>query len=148
MTLRWLIASLHLLALGIGLAAVLDRAWSLRGPLDSAGLRRVFRADAVWGVAAVLWIVTGLLRAFAGLEKGSAYYLGNPLFWVKMSLFVMVALIEILPMKGLASWRTRLRKGEPVNTSRAIIFSNISVFQAVVVGLMVFVAAALARGLH
>jgi putative membrane protein len=148
MTLRWLIASLHLLALGIGFGAVLDRAWSLRGTLDAAGLRRVFRADNLWGLAALLWISTGLLRAFAGLEKGSAYYLGNPLFWVKMSLFLMVFLIEILPMKALITWRSQLRKGQPVDTTRAIIFSNISVFQAVVVALMVFAAAALARGLR
>ena len=58
---------------------------SLRGralarPLDEAGLRRLFLADTMWGVAALLWISTGLVRAFGGLEKGSEFYLASPLF--------------------------------------------------------------------
>jgi putative membrane protein len=38
-------------------------------------LNDVFTADSFWGIAALLWIVTGLWRAFGGLEKGSDYYL-------------------------------------------------------------------------
>ncbi len=70
---RWLFASVHLLALGIGLGAVWARARGLRGPLDVPGLRRVFAADTWWGIAAVLWIGTGLVRAFGELEKRSAW---------------------------------------------------------------------------
>src|SRR5919199_4942063 len=63
-------SALHLLALAIGLPGVFLRGRALKGPLDETGLRRLFAADTVWGVAAGLWIVTGLLRAFGGLEKG------------------------------------------------------------------------------
>ncbi|MCI0434527.1 MAG: DUF2214 family protein [Gemmatimonadetes bacterium] len=73
MTLRWLIVSLHLLALPLGLGAITARARALRGPFDDAGLRRIFRADSLWGLAALLWISTGVGRAFGGLEKGTAY---------------------------------------------------------------------------
>jgi putative membrane protein len=62
------LSSLHVLALAIGLPAVFLRGRALKGPLDADGVRRLLAADNVWGVAAVLWIVTGLLRAFAGLE--------------------------------------------------------------------------------
>jgi putative membrane protein len=72
-TTRWRFATVHLLALGIGLGAVWARERALRGPLDAAGLRQAFYADSWWGIAALLWIGTGLVRAFAGLEKGSAY---------------------------------------------------------------------------
>ena len=44
----------------------------------------------MWGIAAALWLVTGLLRAFAGLEKGTGFYLASPLFWTKMGLFLLV----------------------------------------------------------
>ena len=70
-----IVASLHYLALAIGLPAVFLRGRALKGPLDDAGLRRLFAADSMWGMAAALWVATGLLRAFAGLEKGSAFYL-------------------------------------------------------------------------
>src|SRR6185312_1271439 len=68
------VASLHLLALAIGLPAVFLRGRALKGPLDMDGVRRLLAADNAWGVAAALWIVTGLLRAFGGLEKGTQFY--------------------------------------------------------------------------
>ena len=69
MTGRWLLAAFHLLALGVGLGAVWARGRALRGALDTPSLRRVFYADTWWGVAAFLWIGTGVLRGtvtFAG----------------------------------------------------------------------------------
>ena len=47
----------------------------------------------MWGVAALLWLVTGLLRAFGGLEKGTQFYLTSNLFWVKMTLFGIIVLL-------------------------------------------------------
>src|ERR671933_1770771 len=91
-------SALHLLALAIGLPGVFLRGRALKGPLDETGLRRLFAADTVWGVAAGLWIVTGLLRAFGGLEKGSQFYLSSPLFWVKLALLLTIVALEIWPM--------------------------------------------------
>jgi len=83
MTIRWLLAAVHLLALGVGLGAVWARGRALQVQLDVPGLRRVFYADTWWGVAALVWIGTGLIRAFGGIEKGSFYYLHNHAFWAK-----------------------------------------------------------------
>jgi hypothetical protein len=47
MLLRWIVATLHLLALPLGLWAVWARSRWLRGVLDAAGLKRVFLADVV-----------------------------------------------------------------------------------------------------
>ncbi|HEX5727629.1 MAG TPA: DUF2214 family protein [Longimicrobiaceae bacterium] len=147
MLIRWIFAALHLVALGIGLGAVWARARALRGPLDEAGLRRVFHADALWGLAALLWISTGVVRAFAGLEKGSAYYLQNSAFHLKMGLLLLILVLEIWPMSAFIGWRMRLGRGEPVDTRRAPAFARISVVQALLVVAMVFAATAMARGL-
>ena len=61
---RWLLAAIHLLALGIGLGAVWVRARALRGSPDESALRRALTADGVWGLAALLWLSTGLWRLF------------------------------------------------------------------------------------
>ncbi len=98
MEIRWLFATLHLLALGMGLGAIWVRGHALQGNLDGEGLRRVFLADTFWGLAALLWIVTGLVRAFGGLEKGSAYYLQNETFLIKMGLLGLILLLEVWPM--------------------------------------------------
>jgi putative membrane protein len=147
MTARWLAASLHLLALGIGLGAVWVRGRALRSSLDAGNLRQVFFADTFWGLAAVLWISTGLWRLLAGLEKGTGYYLQNHLFLTKMALLGLVLLLEIRPMITLIRWRMTVSRGEAPDTRAAPLLARISFVQAGLIVLMVFAAAAMARGM-
>ena len=144
--LRWILAAIHLSALGIGLGAVWARGRALAGTLDGAGLRRVFTADSWWALAAVLWIGTGLLRAFAGFEKGTDYYVHSPLFWTKMSLLGLVLVLEIRPMILLIRWRVDLARGATVDTKVAPALARVSAVQALLVLLMVLAATAMARG--
>ena len=147
MGLRLLLAGLHLLALGIGLGAVIARGLGLRSRLDSEGLKRVFLADNLWGVAAFLWIATGLWRLLGGLEKGTGYYLGNHVFLAKMAMFVLILALELRPMITLIRWRRAVAGGRQPDTAAAPRFALISFWQAGLVVVMVFLAAAMARGL-
>jgi putative membrane protein len=140
------VSALHVLALALGLPAVYFRGRALRGRLDAEGLRRLFTADNVWGVAAVLWLVTGLLRVFAGLEKGADFYLGSRLFWLKMALFALILVLEIRPMVTFIRWRIGLRRGRAPDTSRARALYLVNHTQMALVVLMMFVATFMARG--
>lgn len=142
---QWLFASFHLVALGLGFAGVFMRARALRGELDAAGLGRVFMGDNAWGIAALLWIGTGVYRLVA-LDKGMAYYAHSPWFHAKMGMFALVLLLELWPMITLVRWRIALRKGEAVDTAPARKFAIISDVESLLVLLMVFAAAAMARG--
>ena len=141
------VASLHYLALAIGLPAVMLRGRALKGPFDDAGFRRLFTADTMWGVAAALWVATGILRAFGGLEKGSAFYLQSRLFYLKMACFLAVVALEIWPMLTFLAWRAARRRGERVDTNRARVLFQVNHVQSALVIVMVFVASAMARGL-
>jgi len=147
MLLRWSFAALHLIALGIGLGAVWARARGFRGRLDADGLRRVFAADAWWGIAFGLWLATGLVRLLTGLEKSTGYYMRSDSFWVKMALLGLILALETWPMSTLIRWRIRLGRGETVDTSSAATFATISTVQALLVVAMVFDAIAMARGI-
>ena len=142
-----IVAALHYVALAIGLPAVFLRGRALKGPLDDAGLRRLFAADTAWGLAAALWVATGLLRAFAGLEKGSAFYLQSRLFYVKMALFLGIVALEVSPMITLIVWRQARRRGARVDTNRARALFQLNHVQLALAIVMVFVASAMARGL-
>jgi putative membrane protein len=146
MILRWLLASLHLVALPVGFTAIWGRRQALRATLDVVGLRRVFRADTWWGLAAVVWIATGLLRLFAGYEKPSAYYLQNDLFLLKMTLLAAILLLEIAPMVTLIRWRIAVARGGMPDTGRRAVFARISTVQAVLILVMVAAATGMARG--
>ena len=146
MALSAIVSALHVLALAIGLPAVYLRGRALRGPLDVAGLDRAFAADNVWGLAALLWIVTGLLRAFGGLEKGTPFYLHSRLFWVKLALFALVFVLEIVPMVTLIRWRRDRRRGGTPDTSRARTLYGLTHLEMTLIVAIVFVAAFMARG--
>jgi putative membrane protein len=141
-----IVSALHLLALAIGLPAIYLRGRALKGRLDAEGFRHLFAADSVWGIAAFLWLATGLLRAFAGIEKGTAFYLASRLFWTKMALFVLIIVLELPPMLALLRWRAQIRRGQAPDTSRARVFYVISHVEMTLVVLIVFVAAFMARG--
>ena len=146
MVLRWILAALHRLGLGVGLGAIFARSRALRGPLDLSGLRRVFVADTWWGVAAGLWIVTGLLRALGGYEKGTDYYLHNHLFLTKMGLLLLLLILETGVMLRLILWRRAVAQGALPDTSRAARYAGISLLQTILVLLMVVAATGMARG--
>jgi putative membrane protein len=151
MLLRAFVASLHFLALGIGLGAVFVRGLRLRdlrrAPAEAAPLRGLFGADSLWGLAAALWIVTGLLRAFAGLEKASDFYLRNGFFYVKMALFAAVFALEIAPMLTFISWRRARAKGATPWTAAPIgRLVRINDLEIALVLLIPFAAALMSRG--
>ena len=143
---RWLLAGLHLLALGIGLGAVWARARALSPRPSAESLRAVFLADTWWGVAAFLWISTGVWRLLAALEKSTAWYLQNHLFLTKMALFAIILALEVWPMVTLIAWRRRVMRGEQPDVSAAPLLARISFAQAGLVVLMIFLAAGMARG--
>ena len=146
LSLRWLIATLHLLTLPLGLGAVWARSRALSRTRSAADLSSVFVADNLWGLAAFLWLATGLLRVFAGLDKPTGYYLHAHVFYAKMGLFLVVVLLELRPMITLIRWRGALRRGVAVDTTAAPALARISQIQVALVVMIVFAATALARG--
>lgn len=146
MWLKWIIATLHLLGLPLGLGGVWARGRALRGARIPTDLCSVFVADNLWGLAAVLWIATGLLRVFGGLDKGTAYYLHDRAFYIKMALFAIILVLEVWPMATLIRWRIQVRRGISINMANAPVLARISATQAVLVVLMACAATAVARG--
>jgi len=43
----------------------------------------------------------------------SPFYLGNPLFYVKVGMFLLVALISVYPTRRFLAWRKMLTQGDP-----------------------------------
>ena len=149
-TLRITLATLHLLALALGLGAVFTRSAALHAsPLTLRDARRAFKADAYWGIAALLWLVTGAWRLLGHTEKDTSYYYGNSAFTSKMACFALILLLELYPMLTLARWRKALRRGgeswrPDEGTARRI--AGIGHLEALIVIAMVVLATLMARG--
>jgi len=147
MTLRLVLAAVHLLALGIGLGAVWSRARALRGMPDAGDIRRAIVADSWWGAAFALWLVTGLWRLLGSVEKPVGYYMDNHFFFMKMGFLGLILILEIWPIVTLMRWRRELAAGRTPDTSASGKIGTISMLETALVIAMVGAAAAMARGL-
>jgi putative membrane protein len=76
----------------------------IRQELTLASARRLLTMDMVYGIAAGALLAIGLLRVFF-FEKGAAYYFHSHAFIAKFSLFILVALLSIVPTMEFLSWR-------------------------------------------
>jgi putative membrane protein len=151
MVLPAVMSALHVLTLGLGLGAVFVRGLRLRAlrraPTDATVLNGLFAADGLWGLAAMLWIATGLVRAFAGIEKASTFYTRNGFFFVKMALFLAIFLLELRPIRTFTAWRRARRVGgTPWTTAPVDSLIRINNAELVLTVLIPFVAALMARG--
>jgi putative membrane protein len=140
-----LLSAVHVLTLALGLGAVFMRGRALAGPLDDVGWRRLLVADNVWGVAAGLWIASGLGRVFFG-GKEPSFYWHNGFFWVKLALFGLVFALELAPMMTFIRVRAARRRSTALPRFSLEAYRRINSAEVVLVVTIVFIAAFMARG--
>jgi putative membrane protein len=100
----------HLLAFALTACLVYEFI-AYRKNMSLAEIRRIQRADLVYGISAGLLLLVGLLRVFL-YEKGANFYMNNPFFWVKMIAFLLVGLLSIDPTIRYIRWNRTLRQNE------------------------------------
>lgn len=142
-----LLASVHHVAV-FSLFAVLVAEWLLLRPgMDAATLARLGRLDLAYGGLAMLALGAGLLRVAYGL-KGSAYYVDQPLFWIKLGLFAVIGGLSAVPTLRLLRWRkAHAATGELPKAAQVLVTRPWLNAQLVGFALLPPLAAALARGL-
>jgi putative membrane protein len=142
-----LFAFLHHLCAFTLVAALAIEFTLIRQELTVASARRLQVTDLVLGIAAAALLVIGLLRVFF-FEKGAAYYWHNHAFLTKFSLFVIVALLSIIPTREFLSWSRAIRAGQvPVwEASRRKRVAMIIHAELAAVVIIVLCAANMARG--
>jgi len=140
-----LLSAIHVLTLALGLGAVFARGRALAGTLDAAGWRRLLEADNLWGIAAGLWIASGLARVFFG-GKEASFYSHNGFFWIKMALFLAVFVLELAPMTTFMRVRAAQRRGMAPPEFSVDAYRPINTAETVLVVVLVQIAALMARG--
>ena len=109
MALEAILAYLHLLAILTLVVFIASEAALCRIEwLNAKVVERLVRLDAIYAGAAVAVLATGVARTVWGV-KGTAWYWTNPLLHIKLTLFVVVALLSIGPTRSYLRWRKRLR---------------------------------------
>jgi putative membrane protein len=143
-----LFAFLHHVAAFALVAALVVEFVLIRGELTVESARKIVRFDAVYGAAAGLVLVIGLLRVFY-FEKGAAYYFHSAPFLAKLALFAAIGLLSIVPTLEFLSWRKALAQGQvPVTDPRKLrTMRSIIHYELAGVVLLLACAALMTRGI-
>jgi putative membrane protein len=100
---------LHFLGMMALMATLLAEHVTLQPHMTRLHIQRLAVIDLGYGMAAGIVLITGFLR-FAYFGKGMPYYLGTTLFYSKVGLFLLIALISIYPTVTFLSWRRMLKR--------------------------------------
>ncbi|MCW5623094.1 MAG: DUF2214 family protein [Burkholderiales bacterium] len=79
--------------------------------LQPGHVRLLTRLDLGYLAAAVAVLATGLARLL-WFSKEPAFYLPNPVFWIKMALFAAIGLVSIPPTLQFLRWNRALNAGQ------------------------------------
>lgn len=109
MTLEALLAALHLLAILTLVVFLSSQAALCRSEwLNAAVVERLARLDGIALVASAALLLTGLARVYWGI-KGVSWYVSQPLFHVKVTLFLVMLGLAWWPSVVFRQWRRDLR---------------------------------------
>lgn len=142
-----LMASLHHLSAFTLVACLVYEFVTFRKSMTAGEVRRIQRVDLWYGISAGVLLVVGLLRVFY-FEKGVNFYTASLMFWIKMTLFVIVGLISIYPTIRFIRWGT-LSEGAVLDVpdeehKRIRLLLNLEIIGLV---LILFAAPAMARAI-
>ena len=105
-----LIAYLHYVAM-MSIAVILIVEYMICMPgMTGTRIRQLARIDLFYMIAAILALGSGAARV-VWFGKGAAFYLHNPVFYVKLSLFVAVGLISVPPTLQYLRWLRGVKAG-------------------------------------
>ncbi|MEG2045752.1 MAG: DUF2214 family protein [Comamonas sp.] len=104
MTLEAVLAAIHIVAI-LTLVVFLSSEAALCRPewMNAAVVRRLSRLDLIYGIAAGVLLLSGVARVVWG-AKGMGWYVSQPLFHLKLTLFVLAALMSIKPSIDFRRW--------------------------------------------
>ena len=147
MALEAILAYLHLLAILTMVVFIASEAALCRIEwLNAKVVERLVRLDAIYAGAAVAVLATGVARTVWGV-KGTAWYWANPLLHIKLTLFVVVALLAIGPTRSYLRWRKRLRAEGTLPTEAEVRKTRkLVMIEAHLIALVPLAAVFLARG--
>ncbi|MEZ5083519.1 MAG: DUF2214 family protein [Bacteroidales bacterium] len=142
-----LIPYLHYIGIMALMGSLISEHLILKPELPNSQIKPLALIDLVYGLSAIVVLTTGLLRWFV-YGKGYDFYMATPLFHIKLTLFIILGILSIIPTVKFLKWRKQLRHGEQPDTNektvkRLLLFIRIELLIMVIIPLL---AVMIARG--
>lgn len=143
-----IVAYLHFMAIIVAGAALLAELLHCHQDMQPPDIRKLVRIDLVYFIAAMVALATGLSRAFL-VGKGWAFYSHNPVFYIKIALFVALGLISVPPTLQYQRWMRAVHAGEGrvLNSAQIAAARGFLLAEAALFILIPLMAVLMARGI-
>ena len=106
-----LVAYVHYLGIILCCGALIFERIILKINLSKNETISIIIADVIYGIAGLAILITGILRVkYYG--QGGEFYTSNPIFWVKVSLYIVIGLISLYPTTTYILWAIPLSKNK------------------------------------
>ena len=115
-----IIAYLHYLSFMLCFGALIFERILLKVNPDRNLAISMVVADLVYGFAGIILLVSGILRV-RYFGQGGDFYTQNPVFWIKVGLFIIVGLISLYPTVTYVLWAIPLSKGKLPSVSEKLV---------------------------
>jgi putative membrane protein len=141
------VAYFHYLLIMLMMGSLITEHILLKPKMDAERIKSLAITDLIYGISALLVLLTGLLRFFY-FDKGTDYYLANPLFHIKLTLFLIAGLISIYPTIHFLRWRKMINIDTSFNPEPRMVkrFTMILRIELFIIALIPLLAVLINRG--
>lgn len=109
MTTEIILRYIHFISIFAIVGSLVSEHLLLKNSLSRRELDRLSKIDAVYGLAALVLLGVGMTLWLGGIGKPTDFYSKNPIFHVKLTLFVLIGILSIYP----TVFFLKNRKGDP-----------------------------------
>ena len=143
-----IVAYVHYLGIILCFGSLLFERLTLKVDLNRNETISMIIADVVYGLAGVAILITGILRV-RYFGQGGDFYTSNPIFWIKVSLYILVGLLSLYPTITYILWSIPLSKNKLPQISEDLVkrFKFIITTELVGFATIPFFATLMARGI-
>ena len=143
-----LVAYVHYLGIILCFGSLLYERIYLKVDLNRNEVIRMISADIIYGIAGLAILITGILRV-KYFGNGGSFYLNNPIFWFKVSLYALVGLLSLYPTTSYILWVIPLSKNKLPDISNNLVkrFRFIISTELLDFAIIPFFATLMARGI-
>tara|TARA_B100000131_G_scaffold297885_1_gene317051 strand:+ start:575 stop:1063 length:489 start_codon:yes stop_codon:yes gene_type:complete len=105
-------------------------------------------ADVIYGLAGIALLVSGILRV-KYFGQGADFYTHNPIFWLKVSLFIFIGLLSLYPTITYVLWAIPLSKNKLPQVNSNLVLRLKTIMNIELIGFITipFFASLMSRGI-
>lgn len=143
-----LFSYIHVLSIMVMAASLAVELMLLASHDGSNTAEDLTRADFAYFMAAGVAVLSGVVKVFLS-TKGMMYYLGNPVFLLKVLLFFVAAGLSMIPSRRYSHWNSRMHMdlGYRIPAPEARSTLRLTAVELAIILLLPLLAVMMSRGL-